>query len=103
MQKGYELTHANKFYFDRSLPLRQCLAERALQGELEAVDMLEKPEKTREQVNRWVKERTRAKITEFLEEGSLAGSKVALVNAAYFKVGVVKNSTFLIPFIRFSQ
>ncbi len=42
---GYELTHVNKFYFDRELPLSSCM-QLLLQNELEPVDF-GNPEKTR--------------------------------------------------------
>lgn len=80
---GYKLTHANKFYFDRSLDLSQCL-QLVLRDELEAVDF-NKPEKARGIINDWVKGKTEGKIRNFLPPDSLSGSKVALVNAAYFK------------------
>ncbi len=81
------MTHANKFYFDRSLRLRQCLAERVLREEMEALDMTGRPEKARKHINRWVSERTRDRIPELLKAGSLRSSRLAVVNAAYFKVG----------------
>ncbi len=81
---GYELTHANKFYFDRALGLSDCLSL-VLQEELEAVDFSH-PEKARSIINSWVKERTRGKITDLIPSGSLSVENDAtLVNAAYFK------------------
>ena len=56
-----------------------------LQNELGVVDF-SKADKTRNEINQWVKEKTQKKITDFLPAGSLsAGTKMALVNAAYFK------------------
>ena len=81
---GYELTHANKFYFDRTLPLNKCL-QLVLQNEVEALDF-KKAEKARAIINSWVEEKTRNKIRELLPNGALdGGTKVAMVNAAYFK------------------
>lgn len=81
---GYDLTHANKFYFDRSLPLNQCL-QLVLQDEVEALDF-KKAEKARKVINSWVEGKTRNKIRDLLPGGALdGGTKVAMVNAAYFK------------------
>lgn len=83
---GYELAHANKFYFDRSLALNKCLKV-VLQDELEAVDF-GNAKKTRNVINGWVERKTHKKIKDLLPEGAIDGnSKVALVNAAYFKGG----------------
>ena len=81
---GYTLTNANKLYFHRALPLNSCI-QLLLQNELGVVDF-SKADKTRNEINQWVKEKTQKKITDFLPAGSLsAGTKMALVNAAYFK------------------
>ena len=50
---GYQLTHANKLYFDRALPLSQCF-QLVLQDEMEAVDF-HSVEKTTGLINGWVK------------------------------------------------
>ena len=81
---GYQLTHANKVYFDRDLPLNSCI-QLLLQDELAAVDF-KNVDKVTNQINQWVKEKTMKKIPELLPCGSLDSStKMALVNAAYFK------------------
>eukprot|EP00095_Tigriopus_kingsejongensis_P007012 snap_masked-scaffold232_size243569-processed-gene-0.7 protein:Tk07012 transcript:snap_masked-scaffold232_size243569-processed-gene-0.7-mRNA-1 annotation:"serpin b4" len=80
---GYTLTHANKFFFDRSLDLNQCL-KLVLQNELEALDF-SNPDKARSIINQWVAEKTNEKISKLLPQGALDSTKVALVNAAYFK------------------
>merc|ERR1719210_211095 len=81
---GYHLTHANKVYFNRELPLNSCV-QLLLQDELAAVDF-KNVEKVTNQINQWVKEKTRKKIPNLLSPGSLDSStKMALVNAAYFK------------------
>jgi len=81
---GYQLTHANKLYFDRALPLSQCF-QLVLQDEMEAVDF-HSVEKTTGLINGWVKERTKGKIANLLPPDALdGGTKMALVNAAYFK------------------
>ena len=81
---GYQLTHANKLYFDRSLPLSQCF-QLVLQDELEALDF-HNVEKATNLINGWVKEKTRGKIAKLLPSDALdGGTKMALVNAAYFK------------------
>ncbi len=90
---GYELTHANKLYFDRELPLSKCF-QLVLQDELEAVDFSHS-EKARSAINAWVKGKTRGKIAKLLPQGALdAGTKVALVNAAYFKVHIHVNTLY---------
>lgn len=81
---GYQLTHANKLYFDRSLPLSQCF-QLVLQDELEALDF-HNVDKATGLINGWVKEKTRGKIAKLLPPDALdGGTKMALVNAAYFK------------------
>jgi len=81
---GYQLTHANKVYFDRDLPLNSCI-QLLLQDELAAVDF-KNADKVTNQINQWVKEKTKKKIPNLLPTGSLdASTKMALVNAAYFK------------------
>ena len=81
---GYQLTLANKVYFSRELPLNSCI-QLLLQDELAAVDF-KNVEKTTNQINQWVKEKTMKKIPELLPMGALDSStKMALVNAAYFK------------------
>lgn len=80
---GYTLTHANKFYFDRTLPLNECL-QLVLQTELEALDFAQ-PEKARSVINEWVSQKTQDKIPKLLPAGSLDNTRVALVNAAYFR------------------
>jgi len=81
---GYKLTHANKLYFHRNLPLNSCI-QLLLQDELGVVDF-GNPEKVRNEINEWVLGKTEQKIKNLLPPGSLSTtSKVALVNAAYFK------------------
>jgi serpin B len=82
---GYTLVHANKLYFDRIMPINTCL-QVVLQDELEAVDFGKGSEKARVKINNWVAEKTKNKISEILSSNSIDSStKVALVNAAYFK------------------
>ncbi len=86
---GYQLTHANKIYFDRQLPLNSCI-QLLLQDELGVVDF-QNIEKTTKEINEWVKEKTRKKIIDLLSPNSLeASTKMTLVNAAYFKGIVLK-------------
>lgn len=82
---GYKLTHANKLYFDRRVPLDDCV-QLLLQEDLGVVDFQESADKARQEINGWVEAQTRNKIKELLPGGSLGpDTKVALVNAAYFK------------------
>nr|ACO14815.1 Serpin B4 [Caligus clemensi] len=81
---GYNLTHANKFYFNRDLSLDPCL-QKVLSEEMEATDFSNSNKATRI-INSWVERKTNKKIRDLIPSGSLDGStKVALVNAAYFK------------------
>ena len=69
---------------NRELPLNSCI-QLLLQDELAAVDF-KNVEKVTNQINQWVNEKTRKKIPNLLPAGSLDSStKMALVNAAYFK------------------
>jgi serpin B len=82
---GYSLAHANKLYFDRALPINNCL-QLVLQDELEAVDIEKNANKARQTINGWVSDKTKSKINELLGPDSIdASTKVVLVNAAYFK------------------
>jgi len=83
--KGYKLIHANRMFFDRSIPLNKCI-QLLLNNELGAVDFQQNPEKARKQINNWVEAKTLKKIHELLPAGSVdASTKLSLVNAAYFK------------------
>lgn len=83
---GYKLIHANKVFFDRTLPLNKCVTL-LLNTELGAVDFSSGGgEKARQEINRWVEGKTLDKIKGLLPPGSVdATTKMALVNAAYFK------------------
>jgi len=83
--KGYKLIHANRMFFDRSIPLNKCI-QLLLNNELGAVDFQQNPEKARKQINNWVEAKTLKKIHELLPAGSVdASTRLSLVNAAYFK------------------
>lgn len=83
---GYKLIHANKVFFDRTLPLNKCVTL-LLNTELGAVDFGSGGgEKARKEINRWVEGKTLDKIKGLLPPGSVdATTRMALVNAAYFK------------------
>lgn len=83
--KGYSLIHANRLFFDRSVPLNKCI-QLLLNNELGAVDFQQNPEKARKQINSWVEGKTHKKIQELLPAGTVdASTQMSLVNAAYFK------------------
>merc|ERR1719367_1943972 len=52
--KGYKLIHANRMFFDRSIPLNKRI-QLLLNNELGAVDFQQNPEKARKQINSWVR------------------------------------------------
>ena len=82
---GYQLIHANRMFFDRSIPIHHCI-QLLLNNELGAVDFASNPEKARKLINKWVAEKTLKKIADLLPSGSVdSTTKISLVNAAYFK------------------
>jgi len=81
---GYTLINANKMYFDRSLPLGQCM-QLLLRNEIEAVDF-HNGEKARTTINNWVEQKTLKKIRDLIPAGAFdEETKSVLANAAYFK------------------
>jgi len=81
---GYTLINANKVFFDRALPLSQCM-QMLLRNEIEAVDF-KNAEKARQSINKWVEEKTLKKIKDLIPTGNIDDStKAVMANAAYFK------------------
>jgi len=84
-EKGYELIHANRLFFDRKIPLNKCV-QILLNNELGVVDFQKNSEKARKQINSWVEQKTLKKIRDLLPAGTVDPStQMSLVNAAYFK------------------
>ncbi|XP_067387436.1 serpin B13-like, partial [Emydura macquarii macquarii] len=60
--------------------------QKLYQAELKSADFLNAAEETRKEINLWVESYTKGKIKELFAQDTLsAGTKLALVNAVYFK------------------
>ncbi|KAK2719932.1 serine protease inhibitor 88Ea-like isoform X2 [Artemia franciscana] len=83
--KSYDLELANKVFFDSTEPLSNCITE-VLSEEVEEMDFLKKSSESLNMINGWVNDKTKGKIENFLEEGSITSeTRMVLANAAYFK------------------
>jgi len=82
--QGYTFRLANRAYFDSSVKLNDCVT-RALSSELRVRDMLHKSAEVTSEINGWVENVTENRIRDLVNQGDVANSRMALVNAAYFK------------------
>ncbi|XP_019377309.1 PREDICTED: serpin B5 [Gavialis gangeticus] len=84
----FTLKMVKRLYVEKSLdPTTDFVSstKRPFPSELELVDFKEKPEDTRQQINKSVSELTDGKMENILSEESVNGqTKILLVNAAYF-------------------
>lgn len=88
----YTFHMANKLYFDQSVQLQQCLAER-LASDIERAEFATAPEEWRQKINQWVETQTNDKIKELLLKQNVgSNTRMVIVNAAYFK------ATWAMPF-----
>ncbi|XP_067414724.1 serpin B4-like, partial [Emydura macquarii macquarii] len=86
---SYELAIANRLYGEKTFNFLQkylsCI-QKLYQAELKSADFLNATEETRKEINLWVESYTKGKIKELFAQDTLsAGTKLALVNAVYFK------------------
>jgi serpin B len=89
-QKGpLELNIANALWTQEGhpfLPTFTAVAREKYQAELQQTDFRTQAEPTRGQINDWVSQQTKGKITDLLARGVInAQTRVVLVNAIYFK------------------
>ena len=83
------LETASKLFPEKSFAVSQTFYEKCLKyydAQTESLNFLENPEDSRKQINEWVEQQTKGKITDFLPGGSVRNStKLVLANAIYFK------------------
>lgn len=76
---------ANRLYFDRTEPVRECMKE-LFDGELEQLDFVNASGAARQSINSWVEKLTADRIKDLIPEGAVDRStRIVLANAAYFK------------------
>ncbi len=88
-KRAYELHIANALWMQKDYPLRReftdLLGKYYRAGLMES-DFAGNAEKSRKEINAWVEEKTREKITELIGPGVLnALTRLVLTNAIYFK------------------
>jgi serpin B len=87
--KGNELAMANRLFAQMGFPVLkdfQDESKKIFNAEVALVDYQNNTEDARQQVNKWVEEQTKNKIQDLIPEGMFTpGTRLALVNAIYFK------------------
>ncbi|XP_063592956.1 leukocyte elastase inhibitor-like [Penaeus indicus] len=81
---NYTVNAANRIYIQDGLPLRECL-QTVFSNEIRAVDFRQQPQAAAGEINRFVSDTTRGKISQIVSADSVSGAVMALVNAVYFK------------------
>ena len=93
-RKGVELSIANALWAQKGHPFRPEFVKVAFGqygAKLNQVDFTTQADAAAEEINGWVAEKTKNKIQDILSPGSLdASTRLALVNAIYFKGEWVK-------------
>lgn len=79
----YTFNLANRAYFDKSVQLQTCM-ESILSNEIQTRDFTDTIG-TAKDINDWVSNVTKARITELVSADDLAGANMVLSNAAFFK------------------
>ena len=85
-RRDVELAIANALWSDPSLPLAPAYVQRCrelFEAEATTIEFL-KPDAA-DIINNWVKQKTKAKISEIVAKQQVAASKAILTNAVYFK------------------
>ena len=86
---AYELNIANRLWGQQDFDFRGEFLETTRQqygAELAQVDFVRQADAVRQQINRWVEERTRGKIQDLIPAGALDHlTRLVLTNAIYFK------------------
>lgn len=88
-KKKFELNIANGLWAQKDksfLPAFLDVAQKQYGARLELADFKTAAEQTRKEINDWVSDKTKGKITDLLPAGSVNGlTRLVLVNAIYFK------------------
>jgi serpin B len=84
-----DLVIANRLWVDRAITIEPAFTSQASEGygaAADKVDFSRAPDPSRLKINKWVSEKTKAKIPELLPQGSISElTRVVLTNAIYFK------------------
>ena len=84
-----KLLTANRLFVEKSFEILKAFKEGTREfydAELALVDYITNVEKAREEINRWVEEKTNDKIKDLIPPGMLSSdTRLTLVNAIYFK------------------
>jgi serpin B len=87
--KGVEFDTANGLWGKKERPLLPAFVNSAAQdygAAVEQADFVNAPEPVRQEINNWVKGKTRGRIEDLLEPGVVSKTtRLVLVNAIYFK------------------
>jgi serpin B len=87
--RDYQLNVAQSLWGDTGLQVQpefQKLLQTDYGASMQLVNFLRQPEEARQQINRWVEERTNDKIKDLLHAGDIdPRTRMVLVNAIYFK------------------
>lgn len=111
-KSGIQLAVANGLWAQQGHPFIPAFldtAKNTYQARIEQVDFRTQAEPVREQVNDWVSQKTKGKITNLLQPGTVqASTRLILANAIYFKGKWTrpfnKTNTMPVPFsVRSSQ
>lgn len=88
-QEGIELNVANSLWAQRKYPFLPAfldIAKANYQANVNQADFVTESEKARDEINRWVAQKTKDKIQNILPSGSLTDlTRLVLANAVYFK------------------
>ncbi|XP_050703281.1 serine protease inhibitor 88Ea-like [Eriocheir sinensis] len=82
-KSSYTFSVANRAYFDQSVKLRPCI-ESILTSELATVDFT-RPDLAAEEINSFIFKTTKGRIQELVTPSLVAGARLVLTNAAFFK------------------
>ncbi|XP_078385086.1 leukocyte elastase inhibitor-like [Oculina patagonica] len=87
--ENIKLLTANRLFVEKSFEILEVFKEGTREfydAELALVDYITNVEKSREEINRWVEEKTNDKIKDLIPSGMLSSdTRLTLVNAIYFK------------------
>ncbi len=86
---GVELVVANRLFCEKSAAFERPFLDRVarvFRAPLGKVDFKNEPDRSTDEINRWVSQRTRAKIQNVIPKGTLTSdARLVITNAVYFK------------------
>lgn len=79
---SYEMSNANKFFYERTLPVRECMKS-VFTDEMAALNFKEQAEEAGHMINNWISNITRHQIDEILSEQDVdSNMKLILVSSS---------------------